>query len=103
MSPPVVTGGPLVATGILRWVASTGKLSKQYHAISWKPLLLTTSRERPNSALYLRLKIVKGGGGLWDFLTSIVLQNIERNEVGTLWCNPKNFKKKSHSAEKKWG
>ena len=42
-------------------------------------------------------------GTLWDFLTSIVLQNIERNEGGTLWCNPKNFKKKSHSAEKKWG
>ena len=26
MSPPVVTGGPLVATGGLRWVASTGNL-----------------------------------------------------------------------------
>ena len=38
-----------------------------------------------------------------DFLTSIVLQNIERNEGGTIWCNPENFKKKSHSAEKKWG
>ena len=24
MSPPVVTGGPLVANGGLRWVASTG-------------------------------------------------------------------------------
>ena len=32
-----------------------------------------------------------------------VLQNIEINERGTLWCNPKNFKKKSHSAEKKVG
>ena len=31
-------------------------------------------------------------GALWDFLTSIVLQNIETNEGGTLWCNPKNFK-----------
>ena len=42
------------------------------------------------------------GGTLCDFLTSIVLQNIETNEGGTLWCNPKSFKK-SHSAEKKWG
>ena len=33
------------------------------------------------------------GGTLWDFFTSIVLQNIETNEEGTLWCNPKNFKK----------
>ena len=41
-------------------------------------------------------------GTLWDFLTSIVLQNIETNEGGTLWCNPKSFKK-SHRAEKKWG
>ena len=40
------------------------------------------------------------GGTLCDFLTSIVLQNIETNEGGTLWCNLKNFKK---SAEKKWG
>ena len=40
------------------------------------------------------------GGTLCDFLTSIVLQNIETNEGGTLWCHPKNFKK---SAEKKWG
>ena len=102
---------------------------------------LKTSRERPKSALYLRLKIVKGGpfglcetpasnenmkkkwgralwglkkisqkilkmrflnsvtvsknvkgGTLWDFLTSIVLQNVEKNEGGTLWCNP-SFKK----------
>ena len=30
---------------------------------------------------------------LWDFLTSIVLQNIETNEGETLWWNPKNFKK----------
>ena len=37
------------------------------------------------------------------FLTSIVLQNIETNEGGTLWCNPKSFKKKSHSDEKKVG
>ena len=40
------------------------------------------------------------GGILWDFLTSIVLQNIETNEGETLWWNPKNFKKESHSAEK---
>ena len=33
------------------------------------------------------------GGTLWDFLTSIVLQNIETNEGETLWCNQKNFKK----------
>ena len=33
------------------------------------------------------------GGTLRDILTSIVLQNIETNEGGTLWCNPKNFKK----------
>ena len=32
-------------------------------------------------------------GTLCDFLTSIVLQNIETNEGGTLWCNPKSFKK----------
>ena len=51
-----------------------------------------TSRERPKSALYIRLKIVKGGT-LWDFLTSTVLQNNETNEGGTLWCNPKGFEK----------
>ena len=38
------------------------------------------------------LKNVKGGT-LWGFSTSILLQNIETNEGGTLWCNPKNFKK----------
>ena len=38
-------------------------------------------------------------GTLWDFLTSIVLQNIETNERETLWWNPKKIKK-SHSAEK---
>ena len=46
-------------------------------------------------------KTVKGGT-LCDFLTSIVLQNIETNEGAALWCNPKSFKK-SHSVEKKWG
>ena len=40
------------------------------------------------------------GGTIWDFLPSIVLQNIETNEGETLWRNPKNFKKKSLSAEK---
>ena len=28
------------------------------------------------------------GGTLCNFLTSIVLQNIETKEGGTLWCNP---------------
>ena len=97
-----------------------------------------TSRERPKSAPYLRLKIEKGDpsgfvklqlvaknekkmkggpfgdmkkfpkkfykmrfsnsvekckrGTLCDFSTSIVLQIIETNERGTLWCNPKSFK-----------
>ena len=108
-----------------------------------------TSRERPKSAPYLRLKIEKGypsgfvklqlvaknekkmkGGPFGDmkkfskyflnktfeqcysaekykkgpfaiFLTSIVLQNIETNERGTLWCNPKSFKKSQ--CRKKWG
>ena len=46
-------------------------------------------------------KYVKGGT-LWDFLTSIVLQNVETNEGGTLWCNPKNFKK-SRTVPKKSG
>ena len=44
-------------------------------------------------------------GTLCDFLTSIVLQNIETNQGGTLWWNPKSFKK-SHSVEKSgamWG
>ena len=30
---------------------------------------------------------------LSDFLKSILLQNIEPNEEGTVWCNPKNFRK----------
>ena len=42
-------------------------------------------------------------GTLCDYLTSIVLQNIETTEGGILWCNPKNFQKKWLSAEKKWG
>ena len=41
-------------------------------------------------------------GTLWDFSTSIVLQNIETNEGGTLWGNPKNFKK-SRIAPRKSG
>ena len=32
-------------------------------------------------------------GTLWNFLTSIVLQNIETNEGETFWWYPKNFKK----------
>ena len=39
-------------------------------------------------------------GTLWDFLTSIVSQNIEANEGETLWWNPKIFLKNSHSAKK---
>ena len=106
-----------------------------------------TSWERPKSALYLRLKIVKGGpfglcetpagckvwkklkgsplgtsqkkfkmrslnsvtvpknvkgGTLWDFLTSIVLQDVETNEGGPFGAIQK-VSKTSHSAEKKWG
>ena len=34
------------------------------------------------------------------FFNISVLQNIETKEGETLWWNPKNFKKKSHSAEK---
>ena len=41
-------------------------------------------------------------GTLWDFLTSIVLQNIEIKEGGPFGAIQKN-QKKSHSAEKKWG
>ena len=33
------------------------------------------------------------GGILWDFLTSILLQNIETNEGGTLRCSSKISKK----------
>ena len=32
-------------------------------------------------------------GTPWDFLTSIVLQNILKNKGETLWWNPKSFKK----------
>ena len=46
-------------------------------------------------------KIVKGGT-LWDFLTSIVLQNVETNEGGPFGAIQK-VSKKSHSADKKWG
>ena len=42
------------------------------------------------------------GGTLWDFLTSIVLQNVETNEGGPFGAVQK-VSKKSHSAEKKWG
>ena len=44
-------------------------------------------------------KIVKGGT-ICNFLTSIVLQNIETNQ-GALWCNPKSFK--NLIVPKKWG
>ena len=33
------------------------------------------------------------GGTFWDFLTSIVMQNIEANEGETIWWNPKISKK----------
>ena len=33
------------------------------------------------------------GGPFEIFLASILLQNIETNDGGTLWCNPKIFKK----------
>ena len=39
------------------------------------------------------------GGTLWDFLTSIVLQNVETNEGGPFGAIQKKSKK-SHSAEK---
>ena len=32
-------------------------------------------------------------GTIWDFLTSIVLQNIETNEGETLWWNQKKLQK----------
>ena len=41
------------------------------------------------------------GGTLWDFLASIVLQNIETNEGKTVRWNPKNFKKKVAQCRKK--
>ena len=40
------------------------------------------------------------GGTLCDFLTSIVLQNIETNEGGDPLVQSKKLQKKSHSAEK---
>ena len=40
------------------------------------------------------------GGTFWDFLTSIVLRNVETNEGKTFWWNSKTFKKMSHGAEK---
>ena len=42
-------------------------------------------------------------GTLRDFLTSIVLQNIETNEGGPFGAIQKISKKNSHSTEKKWG
>ena len=46
------------------------------------------------------LKNVKGGI-LWDFSTSILLQNIEKVEQGILCRYLKNFEKKSHKTETK--
>ena len=40
------------------------------------------------------------GGTFWDFLTSIVLQNIESNEGGPFGAIQNVSKKKSQSAEK---
>ena len=66
-----------------------------------------TSRERPKSAPYLRLKIVKSGTlrALWN---SSWLQNMKKIEGGTLWGLEKIYKKsvkneifeQCHSAEK---
>ena len=39
-------------------------------------------------------------GTLRDFQTSIMFQNIKKNEGGTLWYNQKTFEKKSHSGKK---
>ena len=70
-------------------------------------LLDVTSRERPKSAPYLRLKIVKSGTlrALWN---SSWLQNMKKFEGGTLWglekISQKSVKNKifeqCHSAEK---
>ena len=87
--------------------------------------MLKTSRDRPNSAPYLRLKNSKRtskcqsigelgtlffkvkkvsqcrkklkGRTLWDFSTSILSQNSKKNESGPF--GGKKFEKKSHSAE----
>ena len=44
-------------------------------------------------------KILKKGT-FWDFLTFVLLQNIEKIERRTLWGPLKNFEKKSHKAKK---
>ena len=56
---------------------------------------LGTRKNFPKNEIFEQCHSPKNvkGGTLWDFLTSIVLQNIETNEGGTLWCNPKSFKK----------
>ena len=48
------------------------------------------------------LKVPKNlkGGSLWDFQTSIMFQNIKKIEEGDPLVQPKNFRKKFHSAEK---
>ena len=68
-----------------------------------------TLKKFPNKILKMRFlnsvtvpKNVKGGP-FGIFLTSIVFQNVETNEGGTLWCNPKSFKKSSIVPKKKWG
>ena len=63
-----------------------------------------SSRERPKSALHLRLKKreafkIANGGTFWGFFTFILLQNIETTEGWALCYNPKTFKK-TLSAEK---
>ena len=59
---------------------------------SLKLVQVITSRERPKSALYLRLKIVKGGTlrALWN---SSWLQNLKKNWGGALWRLEKISKK----------
>ena len=77
-----------------------------------RDFLILTSRERPKSALYLRLKIVKGGpfglcetpdgckigenkgGPLGDFQTSIMFQNIKKIEGGPFGTIKKSKSKK---------
>ena len=49
------------------------------------PHKFSTSRERPKSALYLRLKIVKGGT-LWVLWNSSWWQNMKKNELNSVQC-----------------
>ena len=61
---------------------------------TWKNFRLKKSKK-----IELCRKIEKKGT-LWDFLTFISLQNMKKNEGGTL-VQSKNFRKKSHGAGKK--